>query len=630
LLQMAEVAARAGKASESRALSLSVLERARAHDNFSQFAQAALELGRTLRPGLIDHELVAALREALGHFTDDSSPLACRLLARLAAALQPAPDPQGPIDMATEAIVRARRIGEPALLLEVLDVAGSALVEYAPLELCLKNSEDLLERATAARDFVRTQRARARLAFDRATLGSFDVYDLQVGAMLAEADAAGGVQAKVRPLLMASLAAINRGKLAESDSLLAEAQQRLVLTDDAGLSLSYRAHVMSRAMMLHRDPEIAAAEPHFAKLVHGVPDAELTMAALRGAARARLGWLEPAREDLRLAWSYASGSVGVFLTLLAEVAAFVGEREICEECYERLLSRAGQEALGGHVSVSYEGPIDRLLGLLESALGRHAAAEQKLRATLALAERRGFDAWVAQGRYDLASALTLAGQPTEARALWQGAAEMAEKCEMVGLVSRASARLADASGAPVSIRTAPRAPARLVMVREGELYRVEHGELSARIRATRGAELLSRLVDAPNQEIHVLALASDDAGATTESNAGDSVDRSALRQYRGRLKDLEELIADAEGRADVGRLEALRREQTALEREVSRALGLGGRARQAGSTTERARVNVQRRLKDALERVAEASPELGAWLSRSVRTGTYCSFHPNT
>ena len=168
------------------------------------------------------------------------------------------------------------------------------------------------------------------------------------------------------------------------------------------------------------------------------------------------------------------------------------------------------------------------------------------------------------------------------------------------------------------------------MQREGELYRLERGRASVRIRASRGAELLARLVEAPNQEIHVLALASDDAGSTTESSAGDSVDRTALRQYRSRLKELAELAADAENNADAGRLEALGREKAALEREISRALGLGGRARQAGSTTERARVNVQRRLKDALERIAEASPELGASLSRQVRTGTYCSFHPRS
>jgi hypothetical protein len=87
-------------------------------------------------------------------------------------------------------------------------------------------------------------------------------------------------------------------------------------------------------------------------------------------------------------------------------------------------------------------------------------------------------------------------------------------------------------------------------------------------------------------------------------------------------------LAEAESDANLGRIDALGRERIALELEISRALGLGGRARQTGSTTERARVNVQRRLKDAVERVAEASPELGTWLGRCVRTGTYCSFRP--
>jgi hypothetical protein len=247
---------------------------------------------------------------------------------------------------------------------------------------------------------------------------------------------------------------------------------------------------------------------------------------------------------------------------------------------------------------------------------------------LALAERRGFDAWVAQGHYDLGNFLAATVRKPEARAHWQAAAELAERCQMVGLVTRASARLAGAGVAPASVRMAPVASARLSMVREGELYRLEQGAVSARIRASRGAELLARLVDTPNQEIHVLALATDEAGATTESNAGDSVDRPALRQYRARLKELEALSAQAESDADLGRSDALGRERALLEREISRALGLGGRARQTGSTTERARVNVQRRLKDALERVAEASPQLGAWLARCVRTGTYCSFHP--
>jgi tetratricopeptide (TPR) repeat protein len=628
LLHMASVAERAGKGSEGRSLSLLVLKRARDTGDHALFALAALELGGAIRPGLIDGELVAALREALAQLADDSSALACRLLARLAAALQPAADPQIPVDMALDAIARARRVGDDDLMLHVLDVAGSACVEYGPLDDRLRQAEELLERAQGARDFTRTQRARSRLAFERAIQGNFDAFDLHVADNLREADAAGQAQARVRPLLMASLSAANRGRARESSGLIAEAQQLVALTDDPSLALSLRAHALSRAIMLHSDAELEQLEPQLAKLVSGVPGAALTLAVLRGALRARLERAEAARQDLCSAWPLVGSNIGVFVSLLAETAAFVKERDICVRCRELVAELPGTDLLGGHVSVSYEGPIERMLGLLDAALGELGPAERKLRASLALLEQRGFSTWVAQVRYELGNVLAAAGRSAEARELWLLAAQLAEQCEMPGLVQRASARAAAAGAAPLCSRSVVAAHGPLVMQREGELFRLERGSIAVRIRATRGAELLARLVEAPGREIHVLALASEEAVATSESNAGDSIDRPALRQYRARLRDLTELVAEAEARADLGRLEQLRREQSALEAEVKRALGLGGRTRQVGSTTERARVNAQRRLKDAIERVAESSPELSAWLGRCVRTGTYCSFHP--
>jgi tetratricopeptide (TPR) repeat protein len=320
--------------------------------------------------------------------------------------------------------------------------------------------------------------------------------------------------------------------------------------------------------------------------------------------------------------------MGGFAALIAEAAAVVKDLEICRVSHAFLLPHSGLDALGGHVSVSYEGPVDRLLGLLEEVLRDHAGAEQKLRAALSLAERREFRTWMAQGHYDLGCFLSRRGNAAEAREHWQAAEQIAEACEMTGLEARARARLAGIEISPTS-RPKPASALPTSMVREGELYRLEHGTDVVRIRASRGAELLARLIEAPGQEIHVLALASDEATATTESNAGESIDRSALRQYRARLQELEQLLAEAEAHADLERADKLRHEQAALERELARGLGLGGKSRQAGSTSERARVNVQRRLKDALERVSEASPSLGTWLSRSVRTGTYCAFSPS-
>jgi hypothetical protein len=84
----------------------------------------------------------------------------------------------------------------------------------------------------------------------------------------------------------------------------------------------------------------------------------------------------------------------------------------------------------------------------------------------------------------------------------------------------------------------------------------------------------------------------------------------------------------AERTDDDARAARIETERAAITSELRRAVGLGGRLRKVGSTTERARVNVTRRLKDAIARVQEAHPELGNYLTEAIRTGTYCSFRP--
>ena len=60
-----------------------------------------------------------------------------------------------------------------------------------------------------------------------------------------------------------------------------------------------------------------------------------------------------------------------------------------------------------------------------------------------------------------------------------------------------------------------------------------------------------------------------------------------------------------------------------LLREVSRAVGLGGRIRRAGAAAERARLNVTRAIKSALQKISEHHAQLGNLLDRSIRTGTF-------
>ena len=71
-------------------------------------------------------------------------------------------------------------------------------------------------------------------------------------------------------------------------------------------------------------------------------------------------------------------------------------------------------------------------------------------------------------------------------------------------------------------------------------------------------------------------------------------------------------------------------EREVLVRELARAVGLGGRDRRAGSASERARSAVTRAVRQGLARIREHHPSLGEHLDRTIRTGTYCVYRPDS
>ena len=70
-------------------------------------------------------------------------------------------------------------------------------------------------------------------------------------------------------------------------------------------------------------------------------------------------------------------------------------------------------------------------------------------------------------------------------------------------------------------------------------------------------------------------------------------------------------------------------ERDFLARELSGALGLGGRDRKSAAAAERARINVTKAIKGALSRIRENSPSLGVHLDNTIRTGAFCSYVPD-
>jgi hypothetical protein len=148
---------------------------------------------------------------------------------------------------------------------------------------------------------------------------------------------------------------------------------------------------------------------------------------------------------------------------------------------------------------------------------------------------------------------------------------------------------------------------------------------------------LSRLLAEPGREFHVLDLvalerAPDHAGppaSPTDGDAGELLDDRAKADYRRRLAEIDEDLADAHARADTARAAQAEVEREVLLRELSRAVGLGGRNRRAGSAPERARSAVTRAVRQAVARIRKHHAPLSEHLDRTIRTGTYCVYLPD-
>ncbi len=228
----------------------------------------------------------------------------------------------------------------------------------------------------------------------------------------------------------------------------------------------------------------------------------------------------------------------------------------------------------------------------------------------------------------------LLGEEDEAAAAFQTARSVATRLgatQLFAVIDAEAAGHDDPKPAPAPGTSAPvTGPADPipVLVADGEIYRLAFRGRQVLLQPTRGMEWLERLIAEPGREWHVLDLAGDPEAPRDPTDSGPLLDRQARDAYRRRLEAIPGELEEADGRRDEAMRDRLLEEQTLLQRELGRAFGLGGRDRPAGKAAERARVNVTRRLRDAIRRISEQHPEAGNYLDKTVKTGRYCSFNP--
>ena len=288
-------------------------------------------------------------------------------------------------------------------------------------------------------------------------------------------------------------------------------------------------------------------------------------------------------------------------------------------------------------SLSCRAVADLARGRLELARDRPESAQTSSRAAVEAWCEIGAPFEIASARLVLAEAYRAAGRDDLAAIEIDMATAGLGEAGAVALPPFAPSRLA------VQTVTGPHlgTVAHGVFRREGDTRAVTFGDRSVSLRDLKGMRHLERLLAEPGREFHALDLVAVETGtlptagpapgelSPASDDMGPMLDDEARRAYRRRLEDIEQDIEDAERSGDPERASRARMDRDFIITELSRAFGLGGRARPAGSTSERARVSVTRAIRYALTRLAEQHPELAEHLVTTVATGTYCAYTPD-
>ena len=147
------------------------------------------------------------------------------------------------------------------------------------------------------------------------------------------------------------------------------------------------------------------------------------------------------------------------------------------------------------------------------------------------------------------------------------------------------------------------------------------------LKDSKGLHYLPALVSRPHRGLHVTQLVGL-GELTAPDDTGAVLDDRAKRQYRERLESLRDQLEEARRFGDLTRADRIEAEMEVLANQLARATGLGGRDRKLGSHVERLRINVQRRLRDVIQRITEQDPVLGRYLAATSKTGVFCEFSP--
>lgn len=631
LLMLSDAQSKAGDTSDAVEAANQAVVLADESGTPEQYAEAVLGccLGSALHEARPD--LVGQLERALTRLAPDSARLRARVTGRLAVELSNhSGSNERRVALADEAVELARLSGDRVTLAQALSDRHTAL--WTPEHIAARPSAvaEVLALGADTGDDELLALGHMWAVTAHLDLGNRDALER---SLVAWAEVSTRLR---RPAHRANVLG-RRAMLAALDGRYDDARsfalQRAEVATEAGLPeapIVIPSHEIEIGLEQTRGERFAEAvkvmaamdEDQRTVVFHAsMPQMLVIMGRFDEAKRMLRTWL-PRIPDLANHWSSTA-----ILVDLARAAGAVDEQEVCAALYEQLLPHRaliGSIAGGNHCV----GSAALGLGMTATVLERWDDAETHFAEAHDMARRMRSQPWIARADYQQARMLArrnATGDSERARKIVARARAIAEELDMNTL-------LADLEALELPRPSRPRAS----LSRDGETWKVATDGHSGSLRDAKGLHYLAQLVATPGVEHHVLELVSLTEGAPIEAgidrrklgDAGPMLDHATKDAYRRRLQDLRDDITEAENFNDAERAAKAQAEIEALMHELSRAVGLGNRDRKAASASERARLNVTRALRSAIDRLTEINPRLGEHLDRTIRTGIYCAYEP--
>lgn len=665
LLGLGEAECRARHFDRFRKTFQSAAAIARGINDGELLARAVLGYGMLLSdPNRSDPATVGMLEEALASIGPSDSVMRARLLARLAEEIRWSAQERA-TTIIDEAIGIVRKHQDPSTLVEAL---------YVKLHL-IRRPDNAEERLALTTEMARmTERCGLEnWAFD--THYHRGVVLLELGDMAEYRREIEAIRALPQALrlqnigseVIDSMLALIEGRVEESDRL---AEAALEIGRVRPNSTARQLYGVQIILIRREQGRLNEVEPLGRRSLKSRSIAYVrAMAALHACETNRRAEASEAFEEL--AHHNFSGIQYDFrwygtLACLAESCAFLGDKVRAETLYQMLAPYEFRNAAVG--LYAYQGPVAYHRGLLAVTVENYDEAEKHYRTALQLSSTAGARVWLARSKTSYAAMLLARRSESDrerAHDLLDSAILTADEFGLKAIGDRAIALKQGSAGSGSSTEEAG-SPSVSATVRnseteeylfrkEGDFWTICQGKDLVRVKDVKGLEYIALLLRHPNQEIHALDLVAGEVGLSSEvranmtdeetasgtgalaqdclsraqnNDAGEMLDMEAKADYRRRLVQLDEELDEAREMHNAEQVDKIQEEIDALGRELKRAFGLGGRDRRAASSAERARINVKRAIKAAIERINEHNPDMGRFFASSIRTGTFCTYAP--